>query len=108
VQAFSKQRIVKDKQAAKAKGHVDTRQRIMKFLAAPTYHHDSFRTLSSTQLAMLSDDDLVLQALQVMTISNVNGSLRLDNGSTIEMRQCILEFATNSKVRECTKIKKLL
>jgi len=33
---------------------------------------------------------------------------RLANGSSIEMRQCILEFANNSKVREDTKIKKLL
>jgi len=106
-QAFGKQRTAKTKLAEKAKS-ADTRQRIEEFLAAPTSHHDPLRTLSGTQLAMLSDEHLMHQALQVITVANVNGSLRLANGSSIDMRQCILEFATNSKVREGTRIRKLL
>jgi len=106
-QAISKQRLQKEKIVLKANNHKDTRKRLEQFLAAPASHFDPLRTLSFNQLTGLSDEDLVHQALQVLTIDNLTGSLRFDN-STIEMRQVILEFANNSKVRECNKIKKLL
>ena len=37
VQAFSKQRVAKDKAEVKAKARADIRQRIVQFLAAPLY-----------------------------------------------------------------------
>jgi hypothetical protein len=66
-------------------------------LAAPASYNDPLRTLSVDQLSELSDAGLVDQALQVLTIDNFDGSLRLADGSTISMRECILEFANNSK-----------
>ena len=39
VQAFSKQRLAKDKAEVKAKAHADIRQRIVQFLAAPASHN---------------------------------------------------------------------
>jgi len=99
-QAFGKQRGSRTKLAEKAKNHSDTRQRIEEFLAAPTSHYDPSRPLSRAQLAMLSDDELIRQALQVLTVANPRGLLRLANHSSIDMRQCILEFANNSKVRK--------
>jgi len=106
-QAFSKQRLQKEKLALKAVNHKDTRKRLELFLAAPASHFDPLRTLSFTQLTALSDEELVYQALQVLTIDNLAGSLRYEN-STIEMSQVIMEFANNSKTREGNKIKKLL
>jgi len=107
-QAFGKQRNSRSKLAEKIQHHSDTRQRMEEFLAAPTSHHDPSRPLSRVQLAMLTDDDLIRQAIQVLTVANPRGLLRLANNSSIDMRQCILEFANNSKVREGPKFKKLL
>jgi len=107
-QAFGKQRGSRSKLAEKVKNHSDTRQRIEEFLAVPTSHYDLSRPLSRVQLAMLSDDELIRQAIQVLTVAYPRGLLRLANHSSIDMRQCILEFANNSKVREGPKIKKLL
>jgi len=95
VQAFSKQRVAKDKAVAKTTAQADTRRRIVQFLAAPASYNDPLRTLSFDQLS-----DLMHQALQVLTVDNVTGSLRLADGSIISMRQCIDEFATYSKTRE--------
>jgi len=61
------------------------------------------RTLSVDQLS-----DLMHQALQVLTVDNVTGSLRLADGSIISMRQCIDEFATYSKTREGAAIRRRL
>ena len=94
VQAFSKQRV------AKAKAEVKTRQRIVQFLAAPASHNDPLRTLSIDQLTALTDAQLMHQALQLLTIDNVNGTLHLADGSIISMRQCIDEFALTSKTRD--------
>jgi hypothetical protein len=105
VQAFSKQRVNKDKIAKRDEAHVDTRKRIIQFLTAPASYNDPLRALSADQLSELSDADLVGQALQVLTADNLGGSLRLADGSAIFMRECILEFANNSKTREGSAIK---
>ena len=62
VQAFSKQRLAKDKAEVKAKAHADIRQRIVQFLAAPASHNDPLRTLSGDQLSALTDEQLMQQA----------------------------------------------
>jgi hypothetical protein len=108
VQAFSKQRVNKDKIAKRDEAHVDTRKCVVQFLAAPTSHNDPVRTLSVDQLSELTDADLVGQALQVLTTDNLGGSLRLADGSAISMRECILEFANNSKTRDGNAFKRRL
>ena len=40
------------------------------------------------------------EALQFLTIDNVNGTLHLADGSIISMRQCIDEIALTSKTRD--------
>ena len=62
VQAFSKQRVAKDKAEVKAKAHADIRQRIVRFLASPASHNDPLRTLSDDQLNELTDEQLMHQA----------------------------------------------
>ena len=108
VQAFSKQRLAKDKAEVKAKAHADIRQRIVQFLAAPASHNDPLRTLSVDQLNELNDEQLMRQAFSVLTIDNVGGQLHLADGSMVSMRQCIDEFALTSKTREGAAIKRLL
>ena len=74
-----------DKAEVKAKAHADIRQRIVRFLAAPAF--------PTTQL---TDEQLMHQAFQVLTIDNVGGTLHLADGSLVSMRQCIDEFAVTS------------
>ena len=100
VQAFSKQRVAKDKAEVKAKAHADIRQRIVQFLSAPASHNDPIRTLSVDQLNELTDEELMHQAFSVLTIDNLGGTLRLADGSLVSMRQCIDEFAMTSKTRD--------
>ena len=108
VQAFSKQRLAKDKAEVKAKAHADIRQRIVQFLAAPASHNDPLRTLSGDQLNALTDEQLMHQALQVLTFDNIDGALQLGDNSFVSMRQCIDEFALTSKTRDGAIIKRLL
>ena len=108
VQAFSKQRVAKDKAEVKAKAHADIRRRIVRFLAAPASHNDPLRTLYGDQLNELTDEQLMHQAFKVLTIENVGGTLHLADGSFISMRQCIDEFAVTSKTRDGATIKRLL
>ena len=96
VQAFSKQRLAKDKAEVKAKAHADIRQRIVQFLAAPASHNDPLRTLSGDQLSALTDEQLMQQAFQVLTFDNIDGALQLGDNSFVSMRQCIDEFALTS------------
>ena len=105
VQAFSKQRLAKDKAEVKAKAHADIRQRIVQFLAAPAAYSDPFRTLSGDQLHALTDEQLMHQAFQVLTFDNIDGALQLADNSIVSMRQCIGEFAVTSKIRDCANIK---
>ena len=51
---------------------------------------------------------LMHQAFQVLTIDNVGGTLHLDDGSFVSMRQCIDEFALTSKTCDGATIKRLL
>ena len=95
VQAFSKQRVAKDKAEVKAKAHADIRQRIVQFLAAPALSGDQLNELFS------------LQAFKVLTIDKVGGTLHLADGSFVSMRQCIDEFAVTSKTRDGATIKRL-
>jgi hypothetical protein len=88
--------------------HTDTRKRIVEYLAPPASHHDPLRLMSVYQLNTLTDPGLVHQALQLMTIDNINGSVRLPDGSAVSLKACILEFATNSKTREGRDIRKQL
>jgi hypothetical protein len=60
------------------------------------------------QLAALSDSGLVHQALQLLTTANFKGSIRLPDGSAVSIKDCILEFANNSKTREGRELKKQL
>jgi len=108
VQAFSKQRLAKDKTEVKATAHADIRQRIVQFLAAPASHNDPLRTLSVDQLNELDDVQLMRQAFLVLTIDNVGGQLRLADGSMVSMRQCIDLFALTAKTRDGATIKRLL
>ena len=108
VQAFSNQRVAKDKAEVKARAHADIRQRIVQFLAAPASHKDPLRALSGDQLNALTDAQLMHQAFQVLTIDNVGGTLHLADGSVVSMRQCIDEFALTSKTRDGATIKRLL
>ena len=110
VQAFSKQRVAKDKAEVKAKAHADIRQRIVQFLAAPAAHSDPLRTLSGDQLNALTDEQLMHQAFQVLTFDNIDGALQLADNSIVSnsITQCIDEFALTSKTRDCANIKRLL
>jgi hypothetical protein len=108
VQAFSKQRTAKEKKNQKAELLADTRRCIVSFLAAPTAFHDPLRTLSVEQLSELTDTELMENALMVFTTDNVDGSLRLADGSSISMFQCINEFASHSTTREGAVIKRRL
>lgn len=76
--------------------------------APPASHHDPLRLMSVDQLNMLTDPDLVHQALQLLTIDNVDGSVRLPDGSAVSLKACIIEFAANSKTREGRDIQKQL
>jgi hypothetical protein len=103
--SFDKQN---SKAAEKKNRHADTKARIVQFLAPPPSHHDPLRVTSVDQLAALTDYDLVDKALQLFTTDNFSGSIGLPDGSTVSMRDCILEFIGNSKVREGREIKKKL
>jgi hypothetical protein len=81
---------------------------IVQFLAPPPSHHDPLRVMPVDQLATLSDPDLAHQALQLLTTDNFSGSFRLPDGSAVSMRDCIIEFVGNSKVREGRDLKKQL
>jgi hypothetical protein len=108
VQAFSKQRTAKEKKTHKAELLADTRRRIISFLAAPTAFHDPSRILSIEQLAGLTDEDLMENAFNIFTTENVAGSLRLSDGSSISMLQCINEFANYSLTRDGASIRRRL
>ena len=108
VQAFSKQRTAKEKKNQKAELLADTRRRIISFLAAPTAFHDPTRILSVEQLAGLTDEELMENALKIFTTDNVAGSLRLSDGSSISMIQCINEFANYSLTRDGASIRRRL
>jgi len=108
VQVFSKQRTAKEKKNQKAELLADMRRRIISFLAAPTAFHDPLRTLSVEQLSELTDTELMENALMVFTTDNVDGSLRLADGSSISMIQCINEFAGYSTTRDSALIKRRL
>ena len=108
VQAFSKQRTAKEKKSQKAEFLADTRRRIISFLAAPTAFHDPLRTLSVEQLSGLNDTELMENALMVFTTDNVEGSLRLTDGSSTSMIQCVNEFAGYSTSRDGALIKRRL
>jgi len=41
----------------------------------------------------------------LLTIDNFSGSVRLPDGSAVSMKDCIIEFAVNSKTREGRDIK---
>ena len=103
-QSFDKQ----NKASLKANRHADTKARIIQFLAPPPSHHDPLRVMPVDQLATLTDPELVHQALQLLTIDNFSGSVSLPDGSSVAMRDCILEFVGNSKIREGRDIKKQL
>ena len=92
----------------KAGLHVDTKNRIIQFLAPPPSHQDPLRVIPVDRLATLSDPDLVHQALQLLTTENFSGSVRLPDGSAVSMRNCIIEFVGNSKTKEGREIKKQL
>jgi hypothetical protein len=77
-------------------------------LAAPASYNDPLRTLSVDQLSELTDADLMHQAFQLLTIDNLDCSLRLVDGSIISMRECINEFANNSKIHEGNAIRRRL
>jgi len=77
-------------------------------LAPPPSHHDPLRVTPVDQLAALSDPELVDKALQLFTTDNFSGSISLPDGSAVSMRDCILEFVGNSKIREGREIKKQL
>ena len=105
VQAFSKQRTAKEKKNQ----YTDTRRRIINFLAAPAAFHDPLRILSVEQLSGLTDTELMdKHALMVFITDNVDGSLRLADGSSISMLQCINEFASHSTLREGASIRRRL
>jgi hypothetical protein len=108
LKSFAQQRVDKEKITKRDEAHVDTRKRIVQFLAAPTSHNDPLHNISVYQLSELTDEDLVGQALLVLTTANLGGSLRLADGSAISMRECILEFANNSKTRDNNPIKRRL
>jgi len=103
--SFDKQN---SKASDKADRHVDTKARIVQFLAPPPSHHDPLRVTPVDQLAALSDPELVDKALQLFTTDNFSGSISLPDGSAVSMRDCILEFVGNSKIREGREIKKQL
>ena len=77
-------------------------------MAPPPFHHDPLRVTPVDQLAALSDPELVDKALQLFTTDNFSGSISLPDGSAVSMRDCILEFVGNSKIREGREIKKQL
>jgi hypothetical protein len=90
VQAFNQQRVAKDKAKAKKEAHVDIRQRLVQFLAAPASHNDPLRTLSM--------DQLLRQALHFLTIDNIHGTLQLPDGSFVSIQSCIDEFVSFGKL----------
>jgi hypothetical protein len=96
------------KAAVKANLHADTKNRLIQFLAPPPSHQDPLRVMSVEQLAALSDSGLVHQALQLLTTSNFQGSIRLPDGSAVFIKDCILEFVANSKTREGRALNKQL
>ena len=77
-------------------------------MAPPPSHHDPLRVTPVDQLVALSDPELVDKALQLFTTDNFSGSISLPDGSAVSMRDCILEFVDNSKIREGREIKKQL
>jgi hypothetical protein len=88
--------------------HDKTRQTILQLLAPPASHQDPLRSMPIEQLLTLSDTDLVYQALQLLTIGNPNGIVMSADGSSVVIKECILEFAINSKAKEGPKIRKQL
>jgi hypothetical protein len=74
-----------------------SKNRIIQFLAPPPSHQDPLRVMPVDQLATLSDSDFVHQALQLLTTYNFSGSVHLPDGSSVSMRDCIIEFVGNSK-----------
>lgn len=85
--AFQKQRNAKEKAAAAAALHHDTRQRIVQYLASPTSHHDPLRLMPVEQLESLSDSELVRQALAFLTIDYKDGTVRLSDGITVSFKE---------------------
>jgi hypothetical protein len=77
--SFDKQN---SKASDKADRHaVDTKARIVQFLAPPPSHHDPLRVTPADQLAALSDPELVDKVLQLFTTDNFSGSISLPDGS---------------------------
>ena len=83
-----------------AERHASTRQRLIDWIAPPPSHLDEFRTMPAAQLALLSDPDLVKQALLVMTVKNPKGSIVHDDGTGVLVEQLLKEFASNAKSRD--------
>ena len=88
-----------------AERHASTRQRLIEWIAPPPSHLDELRTMPATQLALLSDPDLVNQALLVMTVKNPQGSIVHGDGSGVLVEQLLKEFASNAKSRDGNAIK---
>lgn len=108
VDAFNKQRTTREKAQKLAELHASTRQRILQFLAPPAAFQDPLRAMPVDQLVALSDTELVYQALQLLPADNPDGNVQTADGSAVVMKQCIHEFAANSKSREGPRIRKQL
>jgi hypothetical protein len=103
-ESFNKARSNKDKALLLKASHDKTRQTILQFLAPPASHQDPLRSMPTEQLLTLSDTALVHQALQLLTVGNPNGQVLSADGSSVIMKECILEFAINSKTVEGKKL----
>lgn len=68
----------------------------------------SLENMPVDQLAQLSETKLIEQGLLLITTTNNQGLLTLDDGTSVYMDQCIREFATNSKSRDGNKVRKQL
>lgn len=62
-------------------------------LIPPTSHHDPLRILTVDQLNDLSGEELVRQALNLMTIDDPHGNKRT---ACVLIEQCIIELASNA------------
>jgi hypothetical protein len=71
VNAFQIQHSNKEKAKVKTDSHVDTRHRIVQYLAPPTAFHDHLRSMPVDQLNLLPDPELVHQALQLLTVEGL-------------------------------------
>lgn len=106
--SFGKQQNRKDKAEALKALHGETRQRLIAQFAPPPGYRDLLRVMPVDELERLSDPALVTQALLICTTDNKKGSLQLDDGSTVKMRDVVREFADNSKSLEGNAIKRQL